>query len=672
VGTWCFNASYAATPGGNYSDVAQQTGSECFDVTPATSSSVTAASPTSIVVGPTGTATDAVTVTGNPTGGPPDGTVAFTVCGPLPGPALCPAGTAVPPTSVTLAHTGQDTSGATSGMFTPTSVGTWCFAAVYSPARLSNYTASNDNITGAASSAECFAVDAAVPGLTTTILPPTDTAVGNHWGDTATVSGNSVGGPPIGTVSWTLCQQSAPATPCTGGTGIGSDNAPTMSGNDSTFTLPTPQAPTVGSYCFNAAFTGTPGDTNYTDVPQQSGTECFSVDPATSSSTTTASPGSIVIGPTGTATDSVTVTGNSVGGPPDGTVAFSVCGPLAGPALCPSGTAVPPTPVTLSPGTGDTSTATSGTFTPNHVGTWCFAGVYTPGSGSNYQGSSDNVTGTASGAECFAVTAATPGFTTTILPPADTSVGNTWGDTATVAGSSAGGPPTGTVSWTLCQESAPATPCTGGTAVGSTTTSTISGDNSTFTLPTPQKPSAAGTYCFNASYAPSTGSNYQPVSQQTGTECFTVTAPNFTVTKSVSVGNGNPVNPGTTLTYTVGIQNVGDATGSAVVTDTLPSQLSLTASPSCAVTVPDTCTVANPTGSTWTFAVTLAPNHSATVTVSGTVAASATGTMVNTATITTGPCIVSDACSASVSNPINPAPPAAVSPITRTQVPVTG
>jgi hypothetical protein len=460
----------------------------------------------------------------------------------------------------------------------------------------------------------------------------------------------------------------APATSCTGGNPIGSDSSPTTSGNDSTFTLPTPQTPDVGPWCFNASFAATGG--NYSDVAQQSGTECFTVGATTTA--TTASPTSVVIGPTGTVTDAVTVSGNSTNGPPGGTVAFTVCGPLPGPALCPSGTAVPPV-ATLSPVAGtDTSTATSGTFTPTSVGTWCFAAVYTPTVDSDYHGSSDNVTGTTSSAECFSVGAATPGLTTTILPPTSTVVGNTWGDTATVAGNSAGGAPTGNVSWTLCQVAAPATSCTGGTGIGSATTSTTSGNDSTFTLPNPQTPNAGGTYCFNASFAPATGGNYQPVAQQTGTECFRVTAPNFTVTKTVSAGNGKPVSPGASVSYTVGIENLGDATGSAVVTDTIPSQLALTIAPSCAVTAPDTCTVANPSGSTWTFSVTLAPNHSASVTVNGTVATSATGTMVNTATITTGPCVVSDACAASVSNPINVPPPAAVSPITRTQVPVTG
>jgi uncharacterized repeat protein (TIGR01451 family) len=314
------------------------------------------------------------------------------------------------------------------------------------------------------------------------------------------------------------------------------------------------------------------------------------------------------------------------------------------------------------------------------VGTWCFNASYAAAPSGNYVSVPQQT-----GAECFTVTAATPGFTTTILPPADTAVGNTWGDTATVAGNSVGGPPTGTVNWTLCPVVAPATSCTGGTAIGSTTMSTASGVNSTFTLPNPQTPTAAGIYCFNASFFAATpGGNYADVPQQTGTECFTVTAPMFTVTKTVAGGNNRPVSPGAAVTYTIVIKNIGDGTGSAVVTDNIPSQLALTTAPSCAVSTPDICTVANPTGSTWTFSVTLAPSHAATATLSVAVAASATGTIVNTATITDGPCIPSDACSSSVSDPINAiapvtpstpppnVPPAPVSPISPTQIPVTG
>jgi hypothetical protein len=621
VGTYCFNAAYGATPGGNYSSVPQQSGTECFGVTPATSSSTTTASPTAVVIGPSGTVTDSVKVTGNSTGGAPTGTVAFTACGPFPGPALCPSGTVLPPTSVTLTPGTADTSTATSGKFTPTSVGTWCFAAVYAPASGSNYTGSSDNIAGTPSSAECFSVTAATPGFTTKIVPPSATTVGNTWGDTATVAGNSAGGAPTGTVSWTLCQESAPSTPCTGGPIIGSDNLPSTTGNDSTFTLDTPQTPAAtGTYCFNASYAATPGG-NYSDVGQQNGgAECFTVTAATSSSATTASPTSVVIGPSGTATDSVTVTGNPTGGAPTGSVAFTVCGPFPGPALCPSGRPVA-TSEPLTPGTGITSTATSGNFTPSSVGTWCFAAVYTPATGSSYSGSSDNVAGLPSSAECFSVTAATPGFTTTIVPPADSAVGNPWGDTATVAGNSVGGPPAGTVSWTLCQETVARTSCTGGTPIGSDDSPSAVGDDSTFTLPNAQTPTV-GTWCFNASYAPNTGNNYQPVAQQSGTECFTVApapssskttasqtsvviGPTGSVTDSVTVtGNSTGGAPTGNVTFTV----CGPLPGPALCPSGAPVPTSVPLTPGTGITSSATSGDFTPTSvGSWCFAAVYTP-----------------------------------------------------------------
>jgi fimbrial isopeptide formation D2 family protein len=130
--------------------------------------------------------------------------------------------------------------------------------------------------------------------------------------------------------------------------------------------------------------------------------------------------------------------------------------------------------------------------------------------------------------------------------------------------------------------------------------------------------------------------------------------PDFTVTKTDTPGNGQSVTAGSVIPYTVAIKNVGDGAGSATITDTLPSNLTIKGTPTCAVTSPDTCTVTNTTGSTWTFAVALAAGDSATVTFSATVAAGATGTVTNTATITTGPCNTSSGCSSTVSNPIPP------------------
>ena len=93
------------------------------------------------------------------------------------------------------------------------------------------------------------------------------------------------------------------------------------------------------------------------------------------------------------------MTGNDAGGSPSGNFDFTVCGPTASPT--------PATPCTatdypvasgpaLTAGAGNTSTTTSGAFTPTADGWWCFDDTYT-GDG-NYNASSDNTTD-----ECFLV-----------------------------------------------------------------------------------------------------------------------------------------------------------------------------------------------------------------------------------------------------------------------------
>ncbi len=156
-----------------------------------------------------------------------------------------------------------------------------------------------------------------------------------------------------------------------------------------------------------------------------------------------------MIGPTGSVTDTATVTGNTTGGVPGGTITFTECGPTTSAALCPSGTPVG-SPVTLS-GSGHTSTATSASFTPTAVGTYCFAAVYTPNTGSNYSGSTDNMTGTVDSNECFTLNPA-PSQTTTQQSASGSGEGTivigptgSVTDTATVTGNTTAGVPGGTV-----------------------------------------------------------------------------------------------------------------------------------------------------------------------------------------------------------------------------------
>ena len=142
-----------------------------------------------------------------------------------------------------------------------------------------------------------------------------------------------------------------------------------------------------------------------------------------------------------------------------------------------------------------------------------------------------------------------------------------------------------------------------------------------------------------------TGSN-------TCTSTVTNPVPNFSVHKTDVPGDTQPVTPGATVPYTVTIHNTGDGAGHAVITDTLPSNLTISGTPDCATSGADTCTVTNTTGGTWTFAVTMAAGDSATVTFSAVVSATDTADVVNTATITTGPCNGDNTCTSKVTNPV--------------------
>jgi hypothetical protein len=510
---------------------------------------------------------DSATVTGS-TGGPaPAGSVSFYVCQAASGSTCTSGGSLVGTTANPSSSSGNQSTYSLAGTYTPTSVGTYCFYTAYTPT-------SNEPYLAASGPAECFAVTPAYPGIQTTIVPPSSPTVGQAWSDSATVNGVFGGGTPYGTVTFGICKASSSDTStatCTytspGGTTVGSVSTPSSTTDTSaTYNLlPTTYTPpSTGTYCFYTLYEPANSVVNYNPVWGQF-PECFGVHPngpssptvTTQQSASTSGSGSIVLG--GSVTDTATVAGNSANGAPTGTVTFTECSTGSSPALCPNGTEVGTAPVALTPGSGLTSTATSVSFTPPAVGTYCFAAAYTPGAGSHYSPATDNIGGTVATDECFTVTA----------PP---------------------------------------------------------------------------------------------------------TAPNFTVTKSDTPGNGVAVTPGSTIDYTVGIKNVGNGTGSATVTDNVPSSLTVQHDPVCTVAVStDSCTVGNPAGSTWTFTVSLAAGDTATATFAAVVASTATGTITNTATITDGTCTTSAGCSSTVSNNVTPVTSPAVTVATTppTPAPVT-
>jgi hypothetical protein len=170
VGTWHWLAVYSGDTDNAGTDSGCTT--EPVTVTAAdpqfgTQQSGSTSGPGSITLG--GTVTDKATVSGNSVAGKPSGSVSFTVCATGSSPAVCPNGSAVG-SAVALSASG-DVGTATSATYKPTATGTYCFAAVFTPAADSLYAVANDNMSGTVQTDECFVVTA-VPVVT----KPTATA----------------------------------------------------------------------------------------------------------------------------------------------------------------------------------------------------------------------------------------------------------------------------------------------------------------------------------------------------------------------------------------------------------------------------------------------------------------------------------------------------------------
>jgi hypothetical protein len=216
----------------------------------------------------------------------------------------------------------------------------------------------------------------------------------------------------------------------------------------------------------------------------------------------TTSAGAPVVALGGTLTDTATVIGTAVSGLPTGTVAFSVCGPIAAVALCTSSaTAVGTAAVPGADDSGSISTATSGPFTPPQAGFYCFAATFTPTAGGNYAGSSDNQVGTIDTGECVSVVGSgaegTPASLTSQVSASTVALGGgPLTDTATVASMNDSPLSAATVAFYVCGPSATETFCSStGTAVGPVSLPATGATVSTATSP-PFSPTQAGTYCF--------------------------------------------------------------------------------------------------------------------------------------------------------------------------------
>ena len=209
-------------------------------------------------------------------------------------------------------------------------------------------------------------------------------ALGGPDNDVAVVTGNGAVGSPTGTVTFYECGPSGSPTACTskahpvgGAVGVSADGPGVSTATSVTFT-PT----SIGYWCFAGYYSG---DNNYNPSSDATTGECFDVTAATTSLVTAPVNNGLILGQR--TADQGTVIGNATGGSPTGTLSFYECGPTSAAQSCTSKANPVGGAVNLTPGSGNTATATSTPFRPTAVGYWCFGGYYS--GDTNYKPSSD-------------------------------------------------------------------------------------------------------------------------------------------------------------------------------------------------------------------------------------------------------------------------------------------
>jgi hypothetical protein len=401
---------------------------------------------------------------------------------------------------------------ASSGSLGPiTNVGTYYVQATF------NGDSNNASATSACGT-EVVTVGQAQPTINTQTSSASTVAPGTFT-DTATVSG---GDSPTGTVTFNA--YTGTSVDACSGTPAATNTEPLSSGSSTS----APFALAVGSYEVQAVYSG---DTNNLSATSACGSEPFTVTaPPTPSIKTVASDSgdSLVLGSTGTLSDTATVTGVS-----GGTVTFYQCGPLGSSGPCSSETATSTSgPLTLSGGTVTWSTQ----FTPTQAGWYCFGAAYNPVELPSLASArvalvlSDNTTtDNLDPSECLDVTSP-PSSPPASPPPAaslsttPTVTGTSATDAATVSGTS--GTPTGTVTFTLYS----GTPGSGTLVAGfaADTVTLVSGSAtsaSTGALP-------VGSYYFSVTY--SGGGGYGAIPAKTETFSIAVQTPTLSTTPNVT------------------------------------------------------------------------------------------------------------------------------------------
>ncbi|MGH9016531.1 MAG: hypothetical protein ACRDY1_02170, partial [Acidimicrobiales bacterium] len=349
------------------------------------------------------------------------------------------------------------------------------------------------------------------PLIGTAVGQPT-VALGTSDTDTATLTGSG-GLSPTGNVTFSLCPGAGTCSAATSGAVSLGTVSLNGSGGTATATSVGYVAGAVGTYCFGASYSG---DANFAAVLDTTGSgECFSV--TQSAPGFSAAPSVTTTGVGSAVTDTAVVSTPANGAVPTGDVSFAVCGPSTGGTVtscsADSATAVG-SPVGLAPApAAATYTATSASYTPTSIGTYCFVASY--GGDANYAPASDAATP----GQCVRVTG--PGAITTAPVSSTIAVGSTDSDVATVTGTG-GVTPTGTVHFYVC--TAASDPCiTAADGIVDLGTVAVAGSGNTATAVSPRyTPPATGSYCFLGVY--SGDANYLAASDGSlSDECFTVT-----------------------------------------------------------------------------------------------------------------------------------------------------
>lgn len=231
----------------------------------------------------------------------------------------------------------------------------------------------------------------------------------------------------------------------------------------------------------------------------------------------------ILVGSTNT--DTAAVTGNVGAETPTGTVTFSTCMQTSPGVQCSAQATPLGNPVAVTANSVDSATAMSPPFVPPAAGTWCFIATYS--GDTDYAQVTNNTDG------CFVVDP--PIATSPTLPTITLAGANT--DGATVYGTTAGGDPTGTVSFYVCGPTTTPTSCSSQhDPLGSPVTLTAGADDTATATSPAFTPTSAGDWCFAGDY--SGDGTYPPSADTTVDECFSVTPDFTTIPSEASIGLG--------------------------------------------------------------------------------------------------------------------------------------